>query len=139
MHEEASLFPRKLPARAIGPPLKAGNGPAIHARAFDGVAERPRPPAGAADFAGAADGTGAADDPDRDLVDRAAGGDRAAFEALLRRHYDRIHRVAWRVTGSRSDAQDIAQDVCCALVEKIGSFKGEARFTTWLVGIVVNA
>src|SRR5262249_61445843 len=48
-------------------------------------------------------------------------------------------RVAWRVTGSRSAAQDIAQDVCCALVEKIGSFKGEARFTTWLVGIVVNA
>src|SRR5262249_56240395 len=48
-------------------------------------------------------------------------------------------RVAWRVTGSRSAAQDIAQDVCCTLVEKIGSFKGEARFTTWLVGIVVNA
>src|SRR5262249_61328405 len=35
-------------------------------------------------------------------------------------------------------ADDIAQDVCCTLVEKIGSFKGEARFTTWLTGIVVN-
>ena len=70
---------------------------------------------------------------------RGAGGDRDAFESLLRRHYDRIHRVAWRMTGSRSDAEDIAQDVCCALVEKIGSFKGEAKFTTWLTGIVVNA
>ena len=119
--------------------MKADNGPAIHARAFDGVTERPRPPAVAADIAGAVDGTGAVDDTDRDLVDRAAGGDRAAFEALLRRHYDRIHRIAWRVTGSRCDAQDIAQDVCCTLVEKIGSFRGEARFTTWLVGIVVNA
>jgi RNA polymerase sigma-70 factor (ECF subfamily) len=78
-------------------------------------------------------------DPDRALVDRAVGGDRHAFETLLRRHYDRIHRVAWRVTGSRSDAQDIAQDVCCTLVEKIGSFEGKAKFTTWLIGIVVNA
>jgi RNA polymerase sigma factor (sigma-70 family) len=78
-------------------------------------------------------------DPDRDLVARAVGGDRDAFAALLRRHYDRIHRVAWRFTGSRADAEDVAQEVCCALVEKIGSFRGEARFTTWLIGIVVNA
>src|SRR5262245_64220012 len=139
MHEEVSLFLRKQLARAIGPPLKAGNGPSIHARAFDGVAERPRPPASAADPARTIDGAGMVRDPDHDLVDRAAGGDRAAFEALLRRHYDRIHRVAWRVTGSRTEAQDIAQDVCCTLVEKIGSFKGEAKFTTWLIGIVVNA
>ena len=78
-------------------------------------------------------------DPDRDLVDRAAGGDRNAFESLLRQHYDRIHRIAWRLTGSGSYAEDIAQDVCCTLVERIGSFKGEAKFTTWLTGIVVNA
>jgi RNA polymerase sigma factor (sigma-70 family) len=76
---------------------------------------------------------------DRELVDRAARGDRTAFEALLRRHYDLMHRVAWRLTGSRADAQDIAQEVCCTLVEKIGSFKGEAKFTTWLTGVVVNA
>ena len=43
------------------------------------------------------------------------------------------------MTGSASDAEDIAQDVCCTLVEKIASFKGEAKFTTWLTGIVVNA
>ena len=76
---------------------------------------------------------------DRELVDRAARGDRTAFETLLRRHYDLMHRVAWRLTGSRADAQDIAQEVCCTLVEKIGSFRGEARFTTWLIGIVRNA
>jgi RNA polymerase sigma factor (sigma-70 family) len=78
-------------------------------------------------------------DPDRDLVERACLGDRGAFEALLRRHYDRIHRIAWRMTGSATDADDIAQDVCCTLVEKIDGFKGEAKFTTWLSGIVVNA
>ena len=43
------------------------------------------------------------------------------------------------MTGSQADAQDICQDVCCALVERIGSFRGEAKFTTWLIGIVRNA
>ena len=84
------------------------------------------------------DGSPVAVDPDRELVERAKEGDRDAFESLLERHYDRIHRVAWRMAGSAADADDIAQDVCCTLVEKIGSFKGEARFTTWLTGIVVN-
>ena len=78
-------------------------------------------------------------DPDRDLVTRVAAGDRAAFASLLETHYGRIHRLAWRLTGSVHDADDIAQDACCALVERIGSFRGEARFTTWLTGIVVNA
>jgi RNA polymerase sigma-70 factor (ECF subfamily) len=82
-------------------------------------------------------------DPARDadsiLVAAAARGDRDAFSALLERHYPRIHGLAWRVTGSRADADDIAQDVCCALVEKIGSYRGEAKFTTWLCGITFNA
>ena len=76
---------------------------------------------------------------DADLVAGAAAGERDAFELLLRRHYDRIHGLAWRLTGSRADAEDIAQEVCCALVEKIGSFRREAKFTTWLTGITFNA
>ena len=83
-----------------------------------------------ADVAGAADA---------DLVAAASAGDRAAFEALLRRHYDRIHGIAWQLTGSRADADDVAQDVCVTLVEKIGSFRGEAKFTTWLTGVTFNA
>jgi RNA polymerase sigma factor (sigma-70 family) len=78
-------------------------------------------------------------DPDADLLVAAIGGDREAFADLLRRHYDRIHDLAWQLTGSRADAEDIAQDVCCVLVEKIGSFRGEAKFTTWLCGITFNA
>jgi RNA polymerase sigma factor (sigma-70 family) len=77
--------------------------------------------------------------PDADLVSAAVAGDRKAFESLLRRHYDRIHGLAWQLTGSRADADDIAQDVCCTLVEKIATFRGEAKFTTWLCGIVFNA
>jgi len=78
-------------------------------------------------------------DTDENLAAAAAAGNRAAFEALLRRHYDRIHGFAWQLTGSRTDADDITQEVCCTLVEKIGRFRGEARFTTWLTGITFNA
>jgi RNA polymerase sigma factor (sigma-70 family) len=79
------------------------------------------------------------DTPDTELVAAAAGGDRAAFEALLRRHYDRVHGLAWHLTGSRADADDVAQEVCCALVSRLGSYRGEAKFTTWLCGVVANA
>jgi RNA polymerase sigma-70 factor (ECF subfamily) len=78
-------------------------------------------------------------DKDAHLAAAAAAGDRAAFEVLLRRHYDRVHGLAWQLTGSRADADDVAQEVCCTLVEKIGSFRGEAKFTTWLTGITFNA
>src|SRR5438445_8202764 len=78
-------------------------------------------------------------DTDVDLVAAALAGNRDAFAFLLRRHYDRIHGLAWQLTGSRADADDIAQDVCCTLVEKIASFRGEAKFSTWLCGIVFNA
>nr|WP_183503565.1 sigma-70 family RNA polymerase sigma factor [Methylobacterium brachythecii] len=78
-------------------------------------------------------------DPDRNLVARARAGDRAAFEALLRQNYDRMHRIAWRMTGSREDAEDVVQEVCCALAGRIAGFRGEARFSTWLFGITANA
>jgi RNA polymerase sigma-70 factor (ECF subfamily) len=81
---------------------------------------------------------GEAEDPDREDVAAALAGDRDAFAALLERHYGRIHGLAWQLTGSRTDADDIAQDVCCALVEKIASFRGEAKFTTWLCAIVFH-
>jgi RNA polymerase sigma-70 factor (ECF subfamily) len=79
------------------------------------------------------------EDPDLELVSGAVAGDRDAFAMLLERHYDRIHGLAWQLTGSRADADDVAQDVCCILVEKIAGFRGEAKFTTWLCGIVVNS
>lgn len=78
-------------------------------------------------------------DPDSSLIAAACAGDRDAFASLLQRHYDRIHGIAWQLTGSRADADDVAQDVCCILVEKIGSFRGEAKFSTWLCGITYNA
>jgi RNA polymerase sigma-70 factor (ECF subfamily) len=82
---------------------------------------------------------GADEDGDGRLLAAAVAGDREAFAELLRLHYDRIHGLAWQLTGSRADADDIAQDVCCVLAEKLAGFRGEAKFTTWLCGITVNA
>ncbi len=77
--------------------------------------------------------------PDEALALAAARGDREAFAALLGRHYDRIFRLGWRLTGSPAEAEDLAQDVCLALPAKLGGFRGEARFSTWLHRVVVNA
>jgi RNA polymerase sigma-70 factor, ECF subfamily len=69
---------------------------------------------------------------DEALAAQAAGGCRASFAALIERHYDRIHRLAWRWCGSREAAEDIAQDVCVKLAHAIRGYRGDAAFTTWL-------
>lgn len=74
-----------------------------------------------------------------DLVRRAAGGDRAAFAALVNAHYDFVFRTAYKWCGNRADAEDIAQDVCIKLASVLGSFDGRAAFTSWLYRIVLNA
>ncbi len=79
------------------------------------------------------------DTADEILATAASGGDRAAFAALVTRHYDRIYRLGWRLTGSAADAQDLAQEICAALPAKLAGWRGEARFTTWLYRVTVNA
>ncbi|MEM7300834.1 MAG: RNA polymerase sigma factor [Pseudomonadota bacterium] len=76
---------------------------------------------------------------DFDLVARAVDGDRAGFAALVNRHYDLIFRIAWKWCGNKDDAADIAQDVCVRLGKSIRSWFGEAKFTTWLYRVVLNA
>ena len=79
------------------------------------------------------------DTPDETLAQAVRSGDRAALGVLIGRHYDRVFGLAWRLTGSRADAQDLAQDVCAALPVKLTAWRGEARFSTWLYRVVVNA
>jgi RNA polymerase sigma-70 factor, ECF subfamily len=75
---------------------------------------------------------------DHDLATAAAGGDTEAFGALIERHYDRFHRLAWRWCGNRTDAEDVVQDVCVKLGQAIHGWRGEAQFTTWTTRIVFN-
>lgn len=76
---------------------------------------------------------------DESLALAAATGDRDAFAALVERNYDRIFGLAFRLTGSRSEAEDLTQDICLALPAKLANFRGAARFTTWLYRVTVNA
>ncbi len=73
------------------------------------------------------------------LARAAADGDAAAFTSLLGRHYDGIFRLAFRLTGVKAEAEDLTQDVCAALPAKLNGFRGDARLTTWLWRVVVNA
>jgi len=77
--------------------------------------------------------------PDTTLAGAAARGDRSAFAVLLARHYDRLFRLCWRLTGDRTEAEDLAQDICAALPAKLRHWRAEARFTTWLYRVAVNA
>jgi RNA polymerase sigma-70 factor (ECF subfamily) len=76
---------------------------------------------------------------DRDLIAGAQQGDRAAFGRLVERHYDFVYRVAWRWSGRKADAEDIAQEVCVRLGRAIGTYRGGGAFTTWLYAVTLNA
>ena len=78
-------------------------------------------------------------DGDAELLRAIADGDRTAFDRLSRRHLDRAHGVALRMTGSRADADDVVQDVFLRLWLKPESWRpGQAQFSTWLYRVVVN-
>lgn len=79
------------------------------------------------------------DTPDEILAEAAASGDHDAFAALLARHYDRIFGLTYRLTGNHAEAQDLTQDICLALPAKLRNWRGEARFTTWLYRVTINA
>ncbi len=76
---------------------------------------------------------------DEDLARAAARGDRDAFSALLARRYDGLFGLCFRLTGNRATAEDLTQDICLALPGKLAGFRGDARVTTWLYRIAVNA
>ena len=79
------------------------------------------------------------DDDDRALLAAHAAGDRDAFGRLVTRHQERLWAVAVRTLGDREEAADALQDALLSAYRAAGSYRGEARVTTWLHRIVVNA
>jgi RNA polymerase sigma-70 factor (ECF subfamily) len=73
------------------------------------------------------------------LIEGARAGDEAAFEDLVRRYYERIHRWALARTGDRDDADDVTQEVLVRLHRHIRRFDGRSRFSTWLYRLTLNA
>jgi RNA polymerase sigma-70 factor, ECF subfamily len=72
------------------------------------------------------------------LAQKSAGGDMQAFEELYQRHNRRVYSLCLRMTQNASEAEDLAQEVFIQLFRKIGSFRGESAFTTWLHRLTVN-
>jgi RNA polymerase sigma-70 factor (ECF subfamily) len=79
------------------------------------------------------------DEGDDALAAAAAKGDRAALEALLRRHASLVNAVCRRVLGHHEDALDAAQEALLAIARKIHTFDGRSRFTTWCYRVATNA
>jgi RNA polymerase sigma-70 factor (ECF subfamily) len=75
---------------------------------------------------------------DRDLAIAAGRGDLGAFEELYVRHNRRVYSVCLRMTQNVAEAEDLAQEAFIQLFRKIGSFRGESAFTTWLHRLTVN-
>jgi RNA polymerase sigma-70 factor (ECF subfamily) len=81
----------------------------------------------------------AREDEDASLVQACQRGDDEAFGLLVERHQKKMINVAYRMTGSYDEACDIVQDAFLSAYRAIGKFRAEARFSTWLCGIVLNA
>jgi RNA polymerase sigma-70 factor (ECF subfamily) len=76
---------------------------------------------------------------DRALLERHVAGDATAFSELVRRHQDRLWAVALRTLGDREEAADAVQDALLSAYRAAGGFRGDAKVSTWLHRIVVNA
>ncbi len=75
---------------------------------------------------------------DRDLAARCLAGDRDAFEGLYRQHVGRLYNLAWRMSGSGEDADDLVQEIFLQAYRKLASYKGESSLGTWLYRLAVN-
>jgi len=73
-----------------------------------------------------------------DLTSRAQAGDEAAFEALYREHVGRVYALCLRLSGDRTRAAELVQDVFVRCWEQLKSFRGESAFGTWLYRLAVN-
>ncbi len=75
---------------------------------------------------------------DIELCRLAAGGDLAAFEAIYQRYHRRTYSLCLRMTSSQTEAEDLTQEAFIQLFRKIGSFRGDSAFSTWLHRLTVN-
>jgi RNA polymerase sigma-70 factor, ECF subfamily len=76
---------------------------------------------------------------DEQLVRRYLDGHEEAFTVLVERHRARIYNVCLRIVGDPEDASDATQDAFLTAFRKLGQFRGDAAFTTWMHRVAINA
>lgn len=72
------------------------------------------------------------------LIERAANGDKAAFEQVMIHSEQRVMAMTWRMLGNEADARDASQEVFLRVYKYLGRFRGDQDFFAWLYGITVN-
>jgi RNA polymerase sigma-70 factor (ECF subfamily) len=75
---------------------------------------------------------------ERLLIERVKAGEYDAFDAIFRRHVNKVYRQAFRLTGNETEAEEVVQEVFLAVYEKIKSFRGDSVFSTWLYRLTMN-
>ena len=76
---------------------------------------------------------------EREWIRQSREGQAEAFAALVRQHQRMVHSLTYRMTGSMTDAEDLAQEAFVRAWQHLDSFQGEAKFSTWLCRIAMNA
>ncbi|MEO8051247.1 MAG: RNA polymerase sigma factor [Acidobacteriota bacterium] len=84
-------------------------------------------------------GAVAAREAGREVIEACRRGEAQGFAALFEAHRDRVYSIALRFSGDPTLALDITQETFLKLLSKIGEFRGEASFDSWLYRLVVNA
>jgi RNA polymerase sigma-70 factor (ECF subfamily) len=72
------------------------------------------------------------------LIERARSGDAGAFRKLYDTHVDRVYRLAYRMCGEDDMARDMTQETFIRVHQRMGQFRGDAAFSTWLHSIAVS-
>jgi len=75
---------------------------------------------------------------DEILVKKSQKGDYPSFEELVKRYEKKIYNLAYRIMGNKEDASDVLQETFLQAFKKLATFKGKAKFSTWLYRIAVN-
>lgn len=77
-------------------------------------------------------------DPDQETIEQIRQGEAAAFEELVRRYHRRVYALTYRFVRNEAEAADLTQEIFLRVWQKIDSFRGDAKFSTWLFQIAGN-
>jgi len=78
------------------------------------------------------------DPTDQDLVERVQGGDKTAFDLLVRKYQHRVVKLVMRYMRDPADAEDVTQEAFIKAYRALPQFRGESAFYTWLYRIAIN-
>lgn len=77
-------------------------------------------------------------DHEQEWIARAKQGDQLAFHHLYENYHRRIYALCWRMLADKEAAEDVCQEVFVQVWQKLGNFRGESKFSTWLHSVATN-